>query len=34
MKGLGIPITLEKAEEMIKSVDKNGDNEIDRDEFS
>jgi Ca2+-binding EF-hand superfamily protein len=27
------PITMEKAQEMIKSVDANGDGSIDRDEF-
>ena len=33
MKGLGHPTTMEKAQEMIASVDDNGDGEIDREEF-
>ena len=33
MRGLGFQITLEKAQEMIASVDDNGDKKIDREEF-
>ena len=33
MRGLGFQITMEKAEEMIASVDDNGDRKIDRPEF-